>query len=233
MNTTISQASVWGETWQREAHTAPRSDNDVRESYNAKVSEAYQAFVKTAAEFHDNEQCFGHEVAREAFATRNTIKEAHQAETSLIGRVGIWVRNLVMYGAGNANYEGLSRKKNPEEIAYSAFKTDGSDLGLAGNGFGDILKTWNAIKDISTIYPEAITPAMVAVFKAQPAGKIDAVAILAAYRAIEKADQQPVQKSVDQVVHSDEVPVARTQMCSKDELLATLGHAPRRSYSYI
>mgnify|MGYP000855868261 CR=1 FL=1 len=103
----------------------PRDNADIRNSYNDKVTSAYEdSFRARFQEFHDNEQCFGDELAREAFDARTKIKEAHQAETSLLGRVAIWFRNVFTYGAGNATYEGLSKTKNPEELAYSAFKSD-------------------------------------------------------------------------------------------------------------
>jgi hypothetical protein len=219
MNTTISETGMWGASWQTEVNmmnavrSSPpaRSDKEIRESYNATVSDAYKDFIKTAAAFHDNEQCFGEEVAREAFATRNAIKEAHQAETSWLGQAVILVRNVFMYGAGNATYESLSRKKNPEEIAYAAFKTDGGDLGLNGNGLGDVLDTWKAIKDICTIYPEKITPAMVEAFKSQLPGKVDPALILAA-------------ASPD---------VLKSEPVSLSDLMAEMGGAPSRRYQRI
>jgi|GEM_PF-3628926 len=188
MTTTISQLGVWGERWQTQENiaasphvsTPARSDKDIRESYNAMVNDAYQEFIKTAAEFHDNGQCFGEDVARNAFATRDAIKKAHQTETSWLGQAAILLRNVFLYRSSNVSYEGLSRKKTPEEIAYSAFKTDGRDLGLNGNGLGDILDTWKAIKDVSTIYPEAITQEMVAAFKSQPVDNVNPAVILAA-----------------------------------------------------
>ncbi|CAM4291067.1 hypothetical protein BOTU111921_21475 [Bordetella tumbae] len=206
------------------ARTQPRSDSDVRESYNAAVNKAYEAFVKEAAIYHDNQECFGEELARKAFDTRDSIKKAHQAETSWYGQIYIWARNLWTYGSDNATYEGLSKKKNPEEIAYSAFKTDGGDMGLTGNGFGDILDTWNAIKADCDLYPEDITPAMVAVFKAQPHGQVDVAAILAG--------------NVADVLVWDEAEIAAivaarpasSDIVSKDELMASVvQHTPRRN----
>lgn len=236
MNTTISQSSVWGEIWQTQANMAqpkPRSDKEIRESYNAHVSQAYQDFLKEAAEFHANDQCFGDDLGRKAFDMRNTIKEAHQAKTSFIGRVGIWVRNLVTYGAGNATYEGLSKKKNPEELAYSAFKTDGSDLGLSGNGFGDVLNTWNAIKEVSTLYPEDITPEMIAAFKAQPRGNVDPTVILAARTGVVSEEQVQVQKLAEEVLSRVHHP-APVEVFSKDELFAVMKPAHQREFvSYI
>src|SRR5690606_2346499 len=91
-----------------------------------------------------------------------------------------------------ASYEGLSKSKNPEEIAYSAFKTGGGDLGLQNNGFGDKLDVWNAIKEVSTLYPEDITDAMVGVYKAQEPGKVDVDAILAA-----RGDTSPAHAFLD------------------------------------
>jgi len=209
----------------------PRSDRDVRESYNTAVSQAYQAFAKEAEVFHRNQECFGDDLARKAFDTRDAIKKAHQAQTSWLGQVGIWIRNLLTYGGGNASYEGLSKKKNPEEIAYSAFKTNGADLGLNGNGFGDILDTWNAIKADSDLYPEDITPAMVAVFKAQPADQVDPAAILAARTA-----DMPHPAKAGAALHAqssddaDSVAAARPALVSQADLLAVAAsHTPRRA----
>lgn len=206
MTSTISQNGAWGtdawQTMQNFTDPIPSSDELVRQSYNAKVTAAYHEFLKKALEFHDNGQCFGPELAREAFETRNAIKEAHQAQTSWLGRAAIYVRNLLTYGAGNVTFESLSKNKTPEELAYSAFKTDGSDLGLEGNGFADILRTWYAIKDVSTLYPEDITPEMVEAFKAQSLRNLDPERILAVYvpdpnKAFRLAPQSPVQKLVD------------------------------------
>lgn len=219
------------------ARIQPRSDSDVRESYNAAVSKAYEAFAKEAAIYHDNQECFGDDLARKAFDTRDSIKKAHQAETSWLGQAGIWVRNLLMYGSDNATYEGLSKKKNPEEIAYSAFKTNGRDLGLTGNGFGDILDTWSAIKADSDLYPEDVTPAMVAVFKAQPRGQVDVAAILAARTTVAANDKVQAGNAVD-ILSSDKVEIAAivaarpasSDIVSKDELMASVvQHTPRRN----
>ena len=54
-----------------------------------------------------------------------------------------------------------TNKKNPEDFAYSAFKTGGSDLGLTNNNFYKIVDTYKSIaKKIdpsnSGIYPETI-----------------------------------------------------------------------------
>ena len=91
------------------------------------------------------------------------------------------------YGGANASYEGLSKNKTPEDIAYSAFKTDGKDLGLEGNGFGEKLEVWKAIRELTTLYPEDVSPAMLAEYQSQLAAnktstgfKPDVYAILAA-----------------------------------------------------
>lgn len=125
---------------------------------------------------------------------RSKIKEAHQEQTSYLGRALIWMRNMVTYGGGNVSYETLSRSKNPEEIAYSAFKTGGGDLGLQNNGFGEKLDVWKAIKDVSTLYPEDITDAMVAAYKVQEPGKVDAGAILAARGGVSPASRNPFEE---------------------------------------
>lgn len=193
----VSSYLSWGAQEPKSAPAAesakqPRGDEGVRESYNVKISEAYQEFKTKFQEFHDQEQCFGEDLAREAYEVRSKIKEEHQTQTSYLGRAAIWLRNMMTYGGGNASYEGLSKNKNPEEIAYSAFKTGGGDLGLQNNGFGDKLDVWNAIKEVSTLYPEDITDAMVGVYKAQEPGKVDVNAILAA-----RGDTRPANAFLD------------------------------------
>ena len=172
------------------------SDMEVRKKYNEKVSQAYLDFLKEAAVFHEANQCFGEDLARKASAVRNEIKYSDQAKTSWFGRTWITLRNLVFYHAPNASYETLAKTKNPEEIAYSAFKTNGSDLGLKGNGLGVVLDTWNAIKGVSNLYPEDITPAMVEAFKAQPKGKVDPAVILAARDGVPIVAQADMPKPI-------------------------------------
>jgi hypothetical protein len=150
------------------ARPKPRANTDVRESYNVQISSAYHdKFKAKFQEFHDKQQCFGEELAREAYQTRSEIKQAHQAETSMLGQMWIWARNRAVYGASNVGYDYLSKNKNPEEIVYSAFKTGGADLGLKSNGFSDTLELWHAIKHTTPVYPEDITPTMVNEYKAQ------------------------------------------------------------------
>ncbi len=165
--------------------TPPDNNSEIRASYNVKISAAYEGeFKEKFANFHAKEQCFGPDLAREAYETRNAIKEQHQEQTSTVGRAAIAVRNLFKYGTlGNVGYDQLVQNgKNPEEIAYSAFKTGGGDLGLGNNGFGETLEVWEAIKDRAPhFYPENITPEMITAYKAQIANKqIDVDALLAA-----------------------------------------------------
>ncbi|MVW71417.1 hypothetical protein [Bordetella sp. 15P40C-2] len=241
MTTPISLSSTWGDIQQTiQSYVAPFASNDaaVRESYNAKVTEAYVEFVRKAKEFHDNEQCFGEDLAREAFEIRNAIKEAHQAQTYWLGRAAIFVRNVFTYGSGNATFESLSKKKNPEELAYSAFRTDGRDLGLKGNELADVLGTWYAIKDVSTLYPEDITRAMVAAFKAQPLDNINPNPILAAYRPpatakpvkLEQPRETVAERLVAQFMMKDEQEKAPAVL-SKDALMATIKPAHHRDYA--
>lgn len=215
MNTTIERVGVWGDTWQTERNFSEvqvnakpaRTNEEIRASYNKQVTEAFDDFVEVAAAFHDNEQCFGDGVARLAFEKRDEIKKAHQEETSWLGQAAIFVRNMFLYGSPNATYEVFSRKKNPEEIAYAAFKTNGSDLGLNGNGFGDVLDTWRAIKNVSTIYPEAITPEMVAAFKAQAPGKVDPALILAAGK-VKTEEMLPKAQSLSELMVTVGIPAS-------------------------
>ena len=228
-------------------------DDAVRDSYNKQVSAAYQEFIKEAAVFHDAQECFGEDLARKAFETRDTIKKEHQDQTSLTGRITIFFRNIFAYWSSNATYEGLATKKNPEEIAYSAFKTDGSDMGLVGNGFGDVLDTWKAIKTDCDLYPEHITPAMVEAYKAQAPGAVNVAEILAARDRVvtqgtadavaalvarsaglpyDKADSRIVDVSEFNEIDAAAIPAsnaANPPILSKDELLASLmTHVPRR-----
>ncbi len=173
---------------QTPAKAEPQSGMDeIRASYNAKISSAYEnEFKPLFAKFHANEQCFGESIAKQGFEARDKIKAQHQEDTPWYGRAAISVYNYMKYGTfGNVGYEDLEKSgKNPEEIAYSAFKTGGGPMGLANNGFGEILDVWKAIKKDVIIYPEEITPAMVDVYKAQPPGKVDVAAIMAAKEGV-------------------------------------------------
>jgi len=172
---------------QQQATDAPvktKSNKEIRASYNVQISAAYETeFKDKFASFHAQEQCFGEGLAREAFEVRTAIKEKHQEETSTLGRIGIALRNVYKYGALNVGYEQLVKSgKNPEEIAYSAFSTGGGDLGLESNGFADTINVWRAVKDDNPhIYPENITPKMIAAYKAQSKNKnVDVDTVLAA-----------------------------------------------------
>lgn len=136
--------------------------------------------------YHKNEQCFGEKLAREAFETRNAIKSAHREETSYIGMAAISIRNLFTYGSfnGPTRYEDFVKAgKNPEEIAYSALKTNGGDLGLANNGVGDYLDILSVAKSKGDVglYPESIDRQTVECIKSQADGKLTKGAILASY----------------------------------------------------
>lgn len=159
-----------------------RTDSDVRKSYNEKITQKYESeFKGTFASFHEKEMCFGDEVARAAFEARHTIKEAHQGETSFFGKVAIGVHNLAKYGSwSNPDYDYfIAQGKTPEEIAYSAFKTDGSDLGLENNGFGEVLKVWQALKSEHNVYPEEISSETVACFKEKAGNSLNKDSVLA------------------------------------------------------
>ena len=93
--------------------------------------------------------------------------------------------NLLKYRSlSNPSFEYLiSTGKNPEELAYSAFKTDGGDLGLENNGFGDTLDVWKILKNNGEvdIYPENIDKETVAYLKTKGSGKITKEVVLAEY----------------------------------------------------
>lgn len=135
------------------------NDNQVRESYNKAITNAFiNDFAPRFKAFHELSMCFGDDLAREAFETRDRIKSEHQTETSEIGRMAIAMHNLKNYNQlHNPDYEYFRTKsgKNPEDIAYSAFKTGGADMHLTNNGFGPVLDCWKKIRDTHPeIYPE-------------------------------------------------------------------------------
>lgn len=130
---------------------------EIRNSYNEMVTNAYKSYFSPKfKEIHDQDMCFGEDLAREAFEARDYIKSLHQEETSMIGNFVIGVRNLYKYGSwSNPGYDYFAKFKTPEEIAYSAFKTNGSDLGLANNGFGEVYSQWKDLhEDNPELYPE-------------------------------------------------------------------------------
>lgn len=163
-----------------------KTDAEVRESYNAAISQKYEEFKSKAAVYHQNEQCFGEELAKEAFDTRHAIKSAHREETSYLAMVAIYARNLYKYGSlqGPTRYEDFRQLgKNPEEIGYSAFKTNGADLGLANNGVGELLDIWSVAqsKGEVSVYPESISQQTVDCIKSQAGEKFTKQDVLAAY----------------------------------------------------
>lgn len=115
-------------------------DQKVRESYNNAVQELYRdKYEAIFAEFSQAQQCVGEQIVRDVISDRAEIKESHQAQTSYLGQAAIYARNVWTYGntQGAQTYEGLIAKgKHPEYVAFSAFKTDGKDLGLNGNDVG-------------------------------------------------------------------------------------------------
>lgn len=157
-----------------------RTDSEIRKSYNEQITQKYEnEFKEKFASFHKNQQCFGEPLAREAFEARHMIKEAHQQETTWYGNIAIGLHNIYKYGSwNNPDYDYFIRQgKTPEDIAYSAFKTDGSDLGLENNGFGETLKIWAALRDSQTIYPEDISNTSATCFKEATKGKLDKVGL--------------------------------------------------------
>jgi hypothetical protein len=162
-------------------------DAEVRDMYNKAVMQEYEKFKAKAAIIHQNKQSIATPLAKEAFETRHHIKLAHREETSYIGGTLIAARNLWKYGSPSGpTYEYLRKQgKTPEEIAYSAFKTDGSDLGLANNGVGEALQIWQVIKSTGNleIYPEHLSKHDVDWFKSQSKGKLTKESILASYQA--------------------------------------------------
>ena len=167
--------------------TPTSGDKDIRKSYNKAITNTYEnEFKGKFAAIHEKDQCFGDQLAREAFKARSTIKEAHQGKTSIIGNIAAGLHNLVNYGSwSNPDYDYfLKQGKTPEEIAYSAFKTGGGDLGLENNGFGEVLQVWSTVKDQDIgLYPENITTSSLACFKEATDGKLDKSGVKAAVGA--------------------------------------------------
>lgn len=127
----------------------------IRESYNRAVDLAKAEAEKIFEEFEANEMCVGEPVAREFTALRDKIKCDHQLESPWYDRAAIQARQIWKYhvkpsanikemftkcfdilcrGDANPTYDDLvALGKTSEEIAHSAFKTGGGDLGLKNN----------------------------------------------------------------------------------------------------
>ncbi len=139
----------------------------IRDEYNVKMSDKgiLVKYLKEAKKIHQEYKIISEEVAREVHENRNEIKEFYQDLTPALARLAIHQRNLKKYGNEvGPSYEFLINKgKDSEEIFYSSFKTDGKDLGLANNGFNEVLDLYNLINKAygeaakeTGIYPESI-----------------------------------------------------------------------------
>ncbi len=137
------------------------SDFDTRKGYNQAVTILYkEIYAPKFKEIHDNNMCFGDDLAMEAFYARDSIKKQYQGETSKFGLFFIGLHNIWNYGTWqNPSYEYFRQFKSPEEIAYSAFKTSGKDLCLEGNGLDTMYSDWKIAHSVnSTLYPENMYP---------------------------------------------------------------------------
>lgn len=140
-----------------------KSNTEVRNSYNTAISEVYHGqFKDIFIEIHAKKQSISYGIAKEASEAREQIKLTHQEETSFLGKIVIYARNAYKYGVKHCagpDFDYLVAKgKTAEEIAYAAFKTDGSDLGLKNNGFGQILEIHAHLhkNNIVNFHPEDI-----------------------------------------------------------------------------
>ncbi len=157
-------------------------NNLVRQVYNQMITSIYeQEFKVRFAKKHDNGLELSQSTIKDAINARNNTKVALQSLTSVTGQIGIYLRNYYKYGSIYGPYtkfsfvcesgylcyepsfsEDGSKNSMLNEIdAYKAFKTDGGDLGLVGNNFGEkieIAKQLNKECTLGTrIYPEAIS----------------------------------------------------------------------------
>ncbi|WP_440616500.1 hypothetical protein [Cysteiniphilum sp. 6C5] len=157
----------------------------VRDVYNQMITGIYeQEFKERFSQEHANGMKLSQATIKDAINARNNTKVALQSLTSVTGQIGIYLRNYYKYGSiygphtsfsfvcdnGYLCYEpsfssinkGIKIEKLLSETdAYKAFKTDGGDLGLVGNNFGEkieIAKQLNKECSLGTrIYPEAIS----------------------------------------------------------------------------
>ncbi len=132
----------------------------IRDEYNETVSASYKNFMEIYKDIHLNHQSIAESVAKEASEARLEIKIQAQANNTPLEKAFLYIRDLCK--SASSLFSSKSHK-NSEEVAYSAFKTGGGDLGLENNGFGDVLKAWRIInKDTDLvikngIYPEAMS----------------------------------------------------------------------------
>ncbi len=170
-----------------------QSYKEIRHNYNDHINLAYQnKFKQIFKSIHEENKCIGDIIARDAFETRHSIKEEHQEQTPLLGNIVIGARQFLYYHLkpvfthpkytatkiydkglkyliSNPDYDYFINiaGKTPEQIAYSAFKTDGKNLNLADNGFGEILALSEQLKKYIPVelYPEHITSTAAECFK--------------------------------------------------------------------
>lgn len=136
---------------------------NIRQSYNDSITATWnKKFKKVAYHAHAEGREISEEEAREAYSARSDIKKSHQQETPIIEKYSLYTRNLWKYGESTGpKFDDLVKKgKSPEEIFYSAFKTDGGDLGLNSNNFESTLMVTNWLNSAdhssSKLYPEDI-----------------------------------------------------------------------------
>jgi len=181
LSSTLAAAACLGAAYTRYADSPPRDgkpqdskpQTEVAKppSDNVKIKAVYaqKELKEKFARYHSQQQCFGPELARETYEICTAIKKQYQEQSSGIEWTFSALRNLARSSTLDVGYDQLVKAgKDPEEIAYSALKNLGLDVGLENNGLVNTIEVWRAIKDSAPhVYPENITPEMVAVYKVQ------------------------------------------------------------------
>lgn len=143
------------------------SNEEIRNNYNQCINKLWDNYRESIAAIHQKKQCISNELAQEISHNREIIKDKHQENTKGIEKYAISLHNLKNYGMlSNPTYSYfIDHGKTPEEIAYSSLKTDGSDLNLTNNGFGNKIAIWKlSSKNDITVYPEFVSNATLECF---------------------------------------------------------------------
>ena len=162
-------------------HEAKKTNKQIRKEYNAARDQKWcETYKQRFKEVHDHGKLIQEPLAREVSVDRDDDKERHQEESSNFFK---WVvrplRQCVIHPFLKtgiiaairriyecATFQGINPKydyfinyegKTPEQVAYSAFKTDGKDLGLEGNAVGKQVHIWQKLTP--RIYPEYMNEA--------------------------------------------------------------------------
>ena len=144
-------------------HIFGDDDEKVRNEYNTGIDNLWKEYEEQVKQIHLEGREIGEELARKVSDKREKRKAEQQDKTSLWGWFGIKGHNFKKYAwdenrlkfwkyyswiYSNPDYDYFKTQgKTPEEIFYSAFHTDGSDLGLQGNHIGKKVKLWKEIRE--------------------------------------------------------------------------------------